>query len=61
MTSLVELVVRTVTECQRHQIEGGWECHHCGSLWSDMLMGIGWLPLSCPERARAASEDRSNG
>lgn len=48
--SLLELADRV---CQRHSIEGGWECHYCGSLWSDMLMGLGWLPLSCPDRARA--------
>jgi hypothetical protein len=62
MTSrLVELAERVTTECQRHQIQGGWECHRCGSLWSDMLMGLGWFPLSCPERTRAASEPSHGG
>jgi hypothetical protein len=27
-----------------------WICHRCGSLWTDMLAGTGWLPLSCPGR-----------
>jgi hypothetical protein len=29
---------------------GWWICHACGSMWSDMVSGLGWLPLSCPGR-----------
>lgn len=30
--------------------KGWWICHACGSMWSDMVSGLGWLPLSCPGR-----------
>jgi hypothetical protein len=31
-------------------IEGWWECHRCGSLWTGAMMGEWWRPLSCSER-----------
>lgn len=27
-------------------------CDRCGSMWSPMLHGLGWLPLSCVDRRR---------
>jgi hypothetical protein len=37
--------------CEREETnDGWWTCHRCGSLWSDMLAGTGWLPLACPHR-----------
>jgi hypothetical protein len=40
-------------ECERQPDGPGyWICHRCGSLWSDMLAGTGWHPLSCPKHHR---------
>ena len=40
--------------CERRiNAPGEWICDRCGSLWSDMLAGTGWLPLSCPGRKSA--------
>jgi hypothetical protein len=38
--------------CQKRREPNGWlVCHRCGSIWSDMVSGIGWIRLSCPDRA----------
>jgi len=38
-------------KCQRKPDSNGWWiCHRCGSMWSDMVSELGWLPLSCSER-----------
>lgn len=56
------LLTERETVCQRDlDSDGFWICHRCGSMWSDMLMGLGWLPLSCPSRVRAASESNPHG
>lgn len=38
--------------------DGYWVCDRCGSMWSSLLHGVGWLPLSCPDRAALSSGDR---
>lgn len=39
------------TPCQRRQHGNNeWICDRCGSLWTEMLNGTGWLPLACVER-----------
>lgn len=39
-------------KCQRFVGSDGYLiCDRCGSVWSPLLHGLGWLPLSCPERA----------
>ena len=44
--------------CQRERYsnkgDGFWVCHHCGSLWTERMMGDDWLPLSCPDRQQPA-------
>lgn len=41
--------------CQKRPEEGRdggqwWACHYCGSMWTETLNGVGWLPLSCPDK-----------
>jgi hypothetical protein len=41
-----------MSDCERRTDGSGeWICDRCKSLWTDMLAGTGWLPLSCPDRA----------
>lgn len=38
--------------CQRFIGSDGYlVCDRCGSMWSPLLHDLGWLPLSCPDRA----------
>jgi len=42
-----------VRTCEKKPDSNGyWICHRCGSLWSEMLSGTGWIPLSCPDREK---------
>lgn len=42
--------------CHAEQDEKGWwECHWCGSLWHNDMMGD-WWPLSCPRRKKEHTE-----
>lgn len=34
-----------------------WICHYCGSMWSDMVSGLGWIPLSCPDRLKRSPQE----
>lgn len=43
--------------CKRRKDGADWICDRCGSLWSDMLHGLGWLPLSCPNRSKKYCQD----
>jgi hypothetical protein len=46
-------------KCQRRldQTNGQqwWICDRCGSLWHELVNGLGWLPLSCPDRKTSAA------
>ena len=45
---------RVAVNCERRKEASNgndwWICDHCGSLWTENLNGLGWLPLACPER-----------
>lgn len=41
---------------KRPDSNGYWICDYCGSLWTEMLCGTGWLPLSCPDRPLPSSD-----
>lgn len=44
--------------CQRFVGSDGYLiCHRCGSLWSPLLHGTGWLPLSCTDRPAVPEYD----
>lgn len=34
---------------------GDMVCDICGSMWSPLLHGLGWLPLSCPDRPQPST------
>lgn len=39
--------------CQKRIGDDGYSiCDYCGSMWSPLLCGLGWLPLSCPDRIK---------
>lgn len=43
-----------VETCQRVSDKSNgqdwWKCERCGSLWHELVQGVRWLPLSCPDR-----------
>jgi len=44
----------TERACQKKPDSNGyWLCHQCGSMWSEMVSGLRWIPLSCPDRKRS--------
>jgi hypothetical protein len=49
-----DLLKMSAAGCQRFIGSDGYlVCDRCGSMWSPLLHGLGWLPLSCPDRKKA--------
>lgn len=46
--------------CERQKIDGGYECHRCKSLWSDMLAKIEYRPRDCVGREHHHHIKRGN-
>lgn len=49
-TKRPEIIKPTVPCERRRHDDKEWICDRCGSLWTEMLNGTGWLPLACVER-----------
>lgn len=54
-----DLLKANATGCHRFIGSDGYLiCDRCGSMWSPTLHGLGWLPLSCPERVAVNIQQR---
>jgi hypothetical protein len=57
-----EMKERAAKTCGRFiGTDGYLVCDRCGSMWSPLLHGTGWLPLSCPDRKMQTTALPSGG
>jgi hypothetical protein len=52
---------KPAARCERWVGSDGYlVCDRCGSMWSQLLHGLGWLPLSCPDRLRSRGGEKED-